>query len=145
MNKKITIFAIIVLILIAGLSYWYWQTSVAAPSAKAPADDRPLIEIFYLPHAPALAVVDKVEPIIARFPQYTVKKYDFLDDASQPKIREYNLFEHTPIAIFIDGINTFTVDGKSISLSNFPKGEDFVPTYEGEWSYDDLEKILASR
>lgn len=145
MNKKKWAIIVIFVVLILGLSFLYLHGHVATQPITDHATDKNLIEIFYLPHRPAEAIVEKVEPIIAKFPNYTVKKYDVTDPASKPKITGYNLVNHTPITIFINGKNTFTVDGKQISLFNFPKGDAFIPTFEGGWSYDDLEKILASQ
>lgn len=145
MSKKKWAIIVIFAVLLSGLSFWYLHGHTKIQPIADHASDKNLIEIFYLPHPPAKAIVEKVEPIIARFPKYTVKEYDVTDQASKPKIEEYRLVNHTPITIFINGKNTFTIDGKRISLFNFPKGDAFIPTFEGGWSYEDLEKILASQ
>jgi len=102
-----------------------------------------LIEIFYLPHRPALAVVSEVEKVIAEFSDMTVKKYSFDDPDSKELVQQYNLSGHMPVAIFINGKNTFTVNGKQMNLRNFPKGNTFVPMFAGEWDYDNLRSILS--
>lgn len=149
MHKKILAIIIIAVALIAGLSYWQLHrqntTYNSGKPVRSQMADKNLVEIFYLPHAPAEAIVQKVEPIIAKFSNYMVKKYDFEDPANKQKIEEYNLVNHTPIAIFIGGKNSFTVDGKTVALINFPKGDAFIPSFEGEWDFEDLEKILASQ
>lgn len=149
MNKKKLTIIIIVVAVIAGLSYWLLHKPSVANNPGNPVAgqtvDKNLVEIFYLPHAPAEAIVQKVEPIIAKYPNYTVKKYGFEDSANKQKIADYNLVSHAPIAIFIGGKNSFTIDGKTISLINFPKGDAFIPSFEGEWSYEDLGKILAGQ
>lgn len=101
------------------------------------------MEIFYLPHRPAVAVVEKIDTLVAEFENVVTEKYNFEDSASKKILKEYKLSGHMPVAIFINGKNSFTVDGKTISLSNFPKGDAFVPTFTGEWDYSDLRKILA--
>ena len=137
------------IMLIAGLAYWQLPGQTTTNNSGHPITsqtvDKHLIEIFFLPHPPAKAIVQKVEPIIAKFPGYTVKKYDFEDPANKQKIANYNLMNHTPITIFIGGKNSFTVEGKTVTLINFPKGDAFIPSLEGQWSYEDLEKILAGR
>jgi hypothetical protein len=154
MNNKITIVMLVAVALIAG--FLYWQSSrqpaaensndqVSSQTASEQTVDKNLVEIFYLPHAPAEAIVQKVEPIVAKHPDYTVKKYDFEDPTNKQKIAQYKMTSHAPIAVFIGGKNSFTIDGKTISLINFPKGDAFIPSFEGEWSYEDLEKILANQ
>jgi hypothetical protein len=101
-----------------------------------------LIDIFFLPHQPALAIVSEVEKVAAEFDSIVIKKYSFEDPATAKLLKEYNLTDHTPVAIFINGQNTFTVEGKKISLRNFTKGNAFVPMFAGEWDYSDLRFIL---
>jgi len=147
MNKKILLAIIIFVLLVAGFFYWQANNSQSTNENTAiqtndQTVEENLIEIFYLPHPPALAIVKKVEPIIAEFPNFKVIKYNFDDPASKDKIAEYNLVNHYPIAIFIGGKNSFTVDGTTVSLLNFPRGDAFIPSYKGGWTYEDLRKIL---
>ncbi len=160
MNKKtyISIAAIIVL-LIAGILFWQscrqntghstteMNNSAILSSSGRDAEQKVqnnLVEIFYLPHPPAEAIVKKVEDILKKYPEYKIKKYNFYDANNKVKIESYKLLDHIPVAIFINGTDSFTIDGQKITLKNFPKGDAFVPTLEGSWSYEDLEKILAN-
>lgn len=102
-----------------------------------------IVEIFYLPHPPAEAIVQEIESILEIYPEYEIKKYSFEDPASEEKINNYNLIDHSPVAIFVGGINTFTLDGRNIVLLNFPQGDAFIPSLEGSWGYEDVKKILA--
>jgi hypothetical protein len=101
-----------------------------------------LVDIFFLPHRPALAVVSGVEKVAAEFKNIVIQKYSFEDPGTDKLLKKYNLIGHMPVAIFINGENSFTVNGKKISLRNFPKGDAFVPMYSGEWDYDNLRVIL---
>jgi hypothetical protein len=101
-----------------------------------------VMEIFFLPHRPAVAVVNEVEKVATEFDGMVIKKYSFDDPASARLVKKYNLTTHMPVAIFINGQNRFTVDGHKISLRNFPKGNSFVPMFAGEWDYADLRAIL---
>lgn len=101
------------------------------------------VEIFYLAHRPALAVVAKVDKILAQFPKLKVKKYDFEARSSRKLLKQYKLTGHMPVAIFINGKNKFTINGQEIDFRNFPKGDAFVPTFAGEWDYTDLHNILT--
>jgi len=159
MDKKKFLLAIIIFVLLTA-GFFYWQAgnnqsphknsdvqannqTVAKQTAKNQTVEKNLIEIFYLPHPPALAIVQKVEPIIAEFPNFKVVKYNFDDPASKNKITAYHLINHSPIAIFIGGKNSFTINGKTVSLINFPQGDAFIPSYEGSWTYEDLKTILS--
>ena len=101
------------------------------------------MEIFYLPHRPALNVVDKVEKLAAEFSNVTIRKYNFDDPSSKRLVEKYRLTEHMPVAIFINGKDRFSVNGHELRLRNFPKGDSFVPTLSGEWDYPDLTAILT--
>jgi hypothetical protein len=101
-----------------------------------------LMEIFYLPHRPAQAVVSEVEKVAAEFKNIAINKYSFEDPATEKLLKKYNLTDHMPVAIFINGQNSFTVNGQKISLRNFTKGNAFVPMFAGEWDYADLRVIL---
>jgi len=160
MNKKIMILIVAIIVLAGGVFFWQYSkqntakqplsennnSSVCASSTcnETTKVEKNLVEIFYLPHAPAKAIVDKVDKILQKFSEYKVEKYDFYNESNKQKITDYNLLGHIPVAIFIGGVNSFTIDGQKITFKNFPKGDAFVPTLEGSWSYDDLEKVLAN-
>ena len=102
------------------------------------------LEIFYLPHRPAMVVVDKVEQVAKEFADVTIHKYSFDDPKNHTLLEKYKLTGHIPVAIFINGENNFTVKGRVIHFRNFPKGDAFVPTLAGEWDYDDLRALLRN-
>ena len=114
-----------------------WQTATAQAADIE-------MEIFYLPHRPALNVVDKVEKLAADFSNVIIRKYNFDDPDSEKLVEKYRLTEHMPVAIFINGKDRFTVNRHELRLRNFPKGDSFVPTFSGEWDYSDLKAILTS-
>ena len=101
------------------------------------------VEIFYLPHRPAQVVVDKVEQVAAEFKNVVVRKYSFEDRDTGKLLKKYQLTDHMPVAIIINGRDSFTVAGRTLRLRNFPKGDAFVPMFAGEWDYADLRAILA--
>lgn len=103
------------------------------------------VDIFYLPHPPAEAIVKKVDAILQKFPSIKVNKYNFSDPKNARRIEAHNLREHTPVAIFINDKNRFTIEGRTVEFKNFPRGDAFVPTLEGSWTYGDFEKVLTSR
>jgi len=110
----------------------------------AQAEGAKLVEIFYLPHRPAEAVVRDVEQVVSKFPGVAIKTFSFEDPANRNILKKYGLTAHMPVAIFIDGKNEFTIAGRSFQLINFPKGNAFVPMFEGSWTYQDIETILTT-
>jgi len=118
-------------------------TSLSIVNITAQAKTRTvLMEVFYLPHRPAEAVVTDIERLVEKFPGVEMKKYSFEDPANGKLLKKYGLTEHMPVAVFIDGKNEFTISGRSFQLKNFPKGNTFVPMFEGSWTYQDIETIL---
>ena len=115
----------------------FWRTTPAQAAAIE-------MEIFYLPHRPAMNVVDKVEKVAGEFSNVTIRKYDFEDPDSRRLVEKYQLTGHMPVAVFINGKNRFTVKGHEMTLQNFPKGDSFVPMFSGEWDYSDLKAILTN-
>ena len=159
MNKKNLSIIIILAILIGGVIFWQLSKTKNqstlnnktdhADVCSSPDCNEPqkvaenLVEVFYLPHPPIDPIREKIKNILEKFSNYKLKEYDFYDDNNKQKIENYNLVGHIPVAIFIGGVDTFLIDGEEITFKNFPKGDAFVPTLEGSWSYDDLEKVLA--
>jgi hypothetical protein len=73
-----------------------------------------------------------------------VDKYSFEDPNSRELLSKYKLREHMPVVIFINGKNEFILGNKKVIFKNFPKGNAFVPSFEGNWSYQDFESVLQS-
>jgi hypothetical protein len=111
-------------------------------STTLTAGSLPKVEIFYLNHRPAINVLNKVEQLLQRHSITNVSKYDFDSEESHSKMEKYNLRDHTPVAIFINGKNSFVVNSKTVVLRNFPKSDAFVPMFKGDWDYPQLEAIL---
>ncbi len=101
------------------------------------------MELFFLPHRPAVKVADEVEKIASGFKEVDVTRYSFDDEASHELVQKYAITGHLPVAIFIDGKNQFMVNGAPMNFQNFPKSEPFIPTFGGEWDYADLKAILS--
>ena len=102
-----------------------------------------LVEIFYLPHRPAEAVVAKAEQALSGM-HLTIKKYSFEDSASDKLIDKYKLHSHMPVAVFINGSDKAKINGRTVEFRNFPKGDAFVPNFEGGWTYQDLKKAAEA-
>lgn len=101
------------------------------------------VEVFFLPHPPAVKVVENVEQIAAQFNNVTLTRHSFDDAASQPLVQKYGITGHLPVAIFIDGKDQYMLAGRRVTFRNFPKSDSFVPTFAGEWDYPDLKLVLS--
>jgi hypothetical protein len=102
-----------------------------------------VVEVFYLPHPPAEAVVANIDKIVSSQKPVEERKISFDDSNSQSLIKKYKLEGHIPVAIFINGHDRFTIDGQKIVFRNFPKDNSFAPMgLGGNWSYKDFQKAL---
>ncbi len=116
----------------------------ARPEAATAGGARIRVDIFYLPHPPAVAILKKVEAVLKKYPSVSINEYDFTDPGNAERLEAHGLKEHTPIAFFINDKIDFTIDGRRIEFKNFPKGDAFVPQLEGSWTYDDIGKAMAA-
>lgn len=119
--------------------------SLSASGAEKTKDGGVLLEIFFLPHAPAVKVVKKVEEQLKSYANIRLKKYPFGDHATKKKTEQYHLKGHFPVVIFINGKDQYTVDGNLVTFRNFPKGDAFVPMFEGKWTYKNLETVIMQQ
>jgi hypothetical protein len=124
---------LIIAVMLAAVSF-----AVISPASTA------VVEIFYLPHPPAEAVVRDVEAALHGIKGVEVRKYSFEAAESRKQMARYSIREHTPVMIFINGRNDFVIGNRKIVLKNFPKGNAFVPNFEGNWSYQDIGEIMRS-
>jgi hypothetical protein len=102
------------------------------------------VEIFYLPHPPAEAVVRDVEAILRKHSEFKVVKYNFEDPKSRDQMKKYNIRDHKPIAIYINGKNDFVMGQRKVIFENFQKGNNFAPMFQGNWTYQDFENVLQT-
>jgi len=103
-----------------------------------------LLEVIHLPHPPLDPVLANIDKVVAGRKDIEVRKVSFDDPAAEALIKKYKLEGHIPVAIFINGRDHFTVDGRKVIFRNFPKGNSFTPSgFGGDWNYDDLRKVLA--
>ena len=123
--------------IIAAVSiFLYVATSAAAAD---------VVEIFYLPHPPAMAVVGDVEAVLKKHSDVKVEKYNFEDPATRKMLEKYHIKNHMPVAVFINGKDEFVIGKRKVLFENFPKGNAFVPMFEGNWSYQDIETVLKTQ
>jgi len=104
---------------------------------------RVVVEIVFLPHAPAQAVVEKIEQVLAKKDGVEKRKFSFDEPGGQELAKKYGLESHMPVAIIINGKNSFRIKNRNVVFRNFPLGNDFVPSgMGGNWNYDDLSIVI---
>jgi len=143
-KKSFIIAAVVLLLVFSAAMAWHLLSSPphAAGIASGKGASGKVIEIFYLPHPPAVAVVRKIEAVAAKHPDFKLVEYDFTDAANKDLLTARGLTEHMPVAVFIGGNDEFDIDGRKVVFTNFPQGDAFLPLFAGAWSYDDLEKAI---
>ncbi len=135
MNRNWKLFFAILAILIFGV--------FLISSCSNDSNGKVVVEVFYLPHPPAEAVVANIDKIVSSQRLVEERKISFDDSSSQSLIKKYKLEGHIPVAIFINGRDRFTIDGRKIIFRNFPKDNSFAPMgLGGNWSYKDFQKAL---
>lgn len=116
---------------------------ILALSACQAKNNNVKVDIFYLPHAPAEAVISKVDKVLANYKGLDVRKLNFEDAQNSDLIKQYGIVEHMPVAIFINGKNKFKIGNREVVFRNFPAGDTFTPMgLGGNWNYQDLDTIL---
>jgi hypothetical protein len=118
------------------------KTDLQETTAKDAAQIR--VDIYYLPHPPAMKILKKAEAVLRKFPAVKTSEYDFTDPKNAGRIEAQGLTGHSPIIILINDKSTFMIEGRQVEFKNFPKGDAFIPTLEGSWTFDDLEKVLGT-
>jgi len=122
------------------------MTVAVLSSCSNPHSNRTIVEVFYLPHAPAEEVVNRIRAMVAKRNDVELLKYSFDDPATAALAKSYKIEGHMPVAVFIDGRDTYEVNGKKIVFINFPTDSSFAPTgFTGNWSYADIQKVLNKR
>ena len=102
--------------------------------------------VVALDHPPVRAVMDDVDRTIAEFgDRVTVRRLDFESDEGQEFAEDKGVTGHVPLAIFLDGSPTATVNGRPVRFVGFPRGQAPVPVAEGDWALEDLRGALAQR
>jgi hypothetical protein len=52
---------------------------------------------------------------------------------------------HNPIAIFVNGSDTFDLNGRKGKFESFPQGEGTGMVPDGAWTIDDLRSVIDSK
>ena len=114
---------------------------VALPSTYP--DAAVQVEVIALNHAPIRPAVEEVEALVAEYGEkagYT--RYDFDTDAGKAFAEQHGIDEHTPIAIYVNGVDEFEINGVMTKFYSFPQDGGTGIVASGTWTMDDLRTVL---
>jgi hypothetical protein len=101
------------------------------------------VEIGFLNHGPLRPVLRQIDSALAPYSQaIQVIRYDFETSEGEVFVRGKGLQGHTPLVIFVNGTQTFSVGGRTVTFESFPKGEGTGMVPDGTWTIADLEAVL---
>jgi hypothetical protein len=101
------------------------------------------VELAYLGHPPVMAVLQQLDPLLNGYgTKLDVIRYDLETPEGDAFIKQKGVIGHMPIAIFINGSDETTVNGRKIQFLSFPQnlGTGMVPN--GAWTVADLKAAL---
>ena len=119
-------------------------SSPAASGAGAPAAPNAVtVEILALNHPPLRPVLDQVNVLLTPYGnRLRVSRYDPDTAEGASFEQKKGLTGHVPLAIFVNGADTFTANGKKVTFESFPKGQGTGMVADGEWTMADLDAAL---
>ncbi len=138
----VTFIAVVVLLLAACQS----SAPSAASAGSEGATGGLLVEVVYLNHPPVRPIIQQIDQILAGYGEKVrVSKYDFDTPEGEAFAKKKNLTGHIPLAIFIDGSETFDLNGRKVKFESFPQGEGTGMVPDSAWTMTDLQSVLDTK
>ncbi len=101
------------------------------------------VDILYLNHPPVLPVLDQVAALLKPYgDKVKVTRYDFDTTEGAAFAQKMGITGHDPLAIFVNGSQSFNLDGRTVTFNSFPQGAGTGMVPDGEWTTDDLDAVL---
>ena len=134
--------AVVVLLLTACQS----NAPSAGSAGSGGANGGLLVEVVYLNHPPVHPIIQQIDQILSGYgDKVRETKYDFDTPEGEAFAKKKNLTGHIPLAIFIDGSETFNLNGRKVKFESFPQGEGTGMVPDGAWTMTDLQTILDTK
>lgn len=103
------------------------------------------VDILFLNHPPVRDVLTQVDPVLAAYgDKVSVTRYDSDTPEGAAFAKQKGLTGHVPLAIFINGSQTFDVNGRKVTFESFPQGAGTGMVPDGVWTVADLDSVLQS-
>jgi len=101
------------------------------------------VDILNLNHPPVLPVLDQVAALLEPYgDKVKVTRYDFDTDEGAAFAKKVGITGHDPLAIFVNGSQTFNFDSRIVTFNRFPQGAGTGMVPDGAWTIDDLDAVL---
>jgi ABC-type glycerol-3-phosphate transport system substrate-binding protein len=116
----------------------------SAPPAGTPLPPGTVtVDIVALNHPPLRPVLAEVDQLLTPYgAKVHVTHYDFDTPQGADFAKRKGLTGHVPLAIFINGQDTFTLAGRKLNFVSFPQGEGTGMVADGQWTMADLDTVL---
>jgi hypothetical protein len=102
------------------------------------------VELAYLNHPPVMVILQQqVDPLLQGYgTKIDVIRYDLETPDGAAFIKQKGVIGHMPIAIFINGSDEATINGRKIQFLSFPQNQGTGMVPSGAWTVDDLKAAL---
>jgi hypothetical protein len=101
------------------------------------------VDIIALNHPPLRPVLAEVDQLLAAYgARVHVTHYDFDTPEGASFATKMGLNGHIPMVIFINGKDTFTLNGRKVTFESFPQGQGTGMVADGAWTTADLDTVL---
>jgi len=118
-------------------------SSSAAPASTPLPPGTIAVDIIALNHPPLRPVLTEVDQLLAPYgAKVHVTHYDFDTPQGADFAKRKGLTGHIPLAIFVNGQDTFTLAGRKLNFVSFPQGEGTGMVADGQWTMADLDAVL---
>jgi hypothetical protein len=105
------------------------------------------VEVFYKEKEPSLRTLERTRAVLQEHERnLKVSYYIITEPENKELLRKYNFPEnHFPFAVVVDGKYTASIDGRLVHFVDFPLFMKGIGRHEGDWSMDDLARVLTDR
>ena len=116
-----------------------------AGAAPSPASGYVNIDIVFLNHPPVRDVLSQVDAVLAAYhDKISVTRYDFDTQEGAAFAQQKGLSGHIPLVIFVNGSQSFDVNGRHVTFESFPQGAGTGVVPDGAWTMADLDSVLKA-
>jgi len=103
------------------------------------------VDIVYLNHPPVLPILEEIDATLKPYGErVTVNRYDFDTPEGAAFAKKMGIAGHDPLAIFVNGSQSFDLGGRTVTFNSFPQGGGTGMVAEGAWTVADLDTVLKS-
>ncbi len=117
----------------------------ACSGSPSPTSGAVTVEIVFLNHPTIRKVLTQVDSTLAAYgDKVNVTRYDFDTPEGEAFAEKKSLSGHVPLAIFVNGSQTFDLNGRKVTFESFPEGAGTGVVPDGAWTVADLDAVLKS-